>query len=442
MPKKKNRWTIAGSVLLGMQWLRAESYPVGQTDDITIWIALFGLAVIGIFALYLSSDKVKVLTRQYTEMLTAQREIETRQNILLGVIGDRLENSTVGIRRHREVFEGQSRETLDWDTINNEMTRFRRDESLLLDAMQDLQDFSRIRLEKLQLETVWFDLGEMLKRLSQQMEPHYLLKRNELVYRFDPAAIGYIRGDARRLEQILRTFLVELGQDLYDATVILSIDADVAGERVMFDVSIPQGEGRERVLLMREDVLVAWSETGDAHHSTRKLKNFIAHELLRLMGGALRPMSQSDEEVHYRITLPWHVKAGEERKKVPDAPLVIVSHNRATVRSFKEMLSGSLDPRKIDVVLPGDALPEAWEKYETVVITYAALGEEWIGRLLAQQCQRPLRVILLKNGFERHLPIPEGLGIVQTLRLPLLPEKVFEAMAKKPLMARQGEAAS
>jgi hypothetical protein len=336
------------------------------------------------------------------------------------------------------VFEGQSSETLDWEAISSEMTRFRRDESLLLDAMQDLQDFSRIRLEKLQLERSTFGINEMLKRLSQKVEPHYLLKHNELVYRFDPTAIKQIHGDARRIEQILGTFLVELGQELYDSTVILSIGADRDEAILTFDVQIPQGD---IALQMREDILVEWGE-GASHPSTRKLKNYIAHELIRLIGGTLRSIPNAGEEVHYRIALPLRVEADPSPEALPDAPLLIVSHSEPTALSVNDMLVGKLPQTQITRFVLGDETLHDLAVYETVVITYAALNEAWVHRLHSLQQAYPLRVIVLKNGFERNLPVPDDIDVAQTLRLPLLPDKLLEAMAKDPVASRQDAVAS
>jgi len=410
--------------------LHAQDSLNSTGTDASIWIALFGLAIVGVFALYLSSEKIKELTRQFATMQAAQKEIETRQNVLLGVIGERLETSTHGIRRHREVFEGQSRESLDWDVINSEMTRFRRDESLLIDAMQDLQDFAKIRSAELELESTQFGITDMLKRLSHQVDPHYFLKRNELVYRLDPEQLAYITGDSRRLEQILSVILIELGQGVYDSTVILSMAASPSRNEMTFDVLVPQSDEGVQML---DALFVEEEDIETAQHSSRRLKSYIARELIRLMGGELRSVLDHEEGIHYRIDLPLPSEASRTAlRSVPDVPLLVVTHNEPAALSVSDMLIGRLSPGQIDVHIAGDGMVSDLSVYESIVITYAALQQGWTERLRILQKEYPIRLVVLKNGFERNLPISEELKVTQVLRMPLLPEKLAEALERDP----------
>ena len=409
--------------------LHAEWKNAANGNETTIWIALFALAVVGVFALYFSSAKIKELTRKFSTMQNAQKEIETRQNVLLGVIGERLETSTHGIRRHRELFENQNGESLDWETIRSEMTRFRRDEHLLNDAMQDLQDFSQIRSGQLKLEDLPFGVSEMLKRLSHQVEPHYFLKRNELIYRFDPQRVAQLSGDSRRIEQILSVLLIELGQGVYDSTVVLSMMAGKENETLTFDVLVPQSDEGVQML---EEMFIGGTDLEATQHSSRKLKSYIARELIRLMGGTITSVLEHEAGIHYRILLPLQVEAAVSPLSFPSAPLLIVSHNELTALSVGDMFEGGLSREQIDVYISGEATLPDLSQYETVVITYAALQAGWAERLRTFQEEYPLRLIVLKNGFERNLSIPEELAVVQTLRLPLLPEKLAEAMNKDP----------
>jgi hypothetical protein len=428
MHRIKIAHVILGSLIVS-DGLYAEWQSDASGSDASIWIALFGLAVVGVLALYLSSEKIKELTRNFSTIQNVQKEIETRQNVLLGVIGERLETSTHGIRRYRELFENQNGESLDWEAIRSEMTRFRRDVHLLNDAMQEMQDFSQIRSGQLKLESLPFGVGEMLKRLSRQVEPHYFLKRNELIYRLDPQRIAQLTGDVHRVEQILSILLIELSQGVYDSSVVLSMMAGRDNKTLTFDVLVLQGDEGVQML---EEMFIEGTDLEVTQHSGLKLKSYLARELVRLMGGTITSASEHGEGIRYRIVLPLHVESVASPLPFSNAPLLIVSHNELTALSVGDMLAGSLSREQIDVYNSGEATLPDLTRYETVVITYAALQADWAEHLRTFQEEYPLRLIVLKNGFERNLSIPEELAVVQTLWLPLLPEKLAEAMHKDP----------
>jgi hypothetical protein len=422
-------------MVLGLSSNRLLASVEPSSGDTTIWAALFGLAVIGVFALYLSSEKVKELTANFTTMQEAQTEIELKQNVILGVIGERLETSTHGIRRHREVFEEQSQGALSQEVIQNEMVRFRRDEHLLVDAMQDLNDFSQIRTGNMKLETAVFGVQEMLKRLERHVEPHYFLKRNELVYRFDPRVIDRMDGDVRRIEQILGVIMIELGQVAYDCTIILSMAPDPQNKAVTFDLIVPESEEGTQVL---DTLLESDNALMDAQYSSRKLKTFIARELIVLMGGTLTSVADHEFGIHYRIVLPLKAYVMESTVEMESAssPVLVVAHNEPVALSVSDMLVARCPSDQVDLHVLDDVHAPDLSHYGTIMITHAALTEEWIARLHEAQQKYPVRLIVLKAGYERNHPIPEKLDVIQTLKLPVLPEELYTALSM-PLPTEQ-----
>ncbi len=425
----KIRWMMLVSFFSVHSAQASDVLALSENPD-SIWTALFGLAVVGVLALYLSSEKVKNLTHKYQKMQANQEEIALRQNVILGVIGERIETSTHGIRRHREVFEEQTQGALDRDVIENEMVRFRRDEHLLVDALGDLNDFSQVRSGKLMLQQTLFDLNDVLWNLGRQVEPHYFLKRNELVYRFDPELIGSAVGDAERIEQILRTFLIELGQVTYDCTIILAMQPDARGEAVTFDLLVPESEGGTQLL---DEVFSDAQMEGETQHSSRKLKSYLARELIRLMGGQLRAVADHAFGLHYRIELPLAVTIPAKDVRLHSgASTLIVAHNDPVALSVSDMLSGHSAPGA-DMMAAEDEPPFDLSVYTTVIITYAALTEAWTARLHKAQKEQPLRVVILKSGFQRTLPVPEVLEDVRVLKLPILHEELAAAMAHTDL---------
>jgi len=435
---QKIGWTMLVS-FLSVSFVQASDIQALSGNIDSIWMALFALAVVGVLALYLSSEKVKNLTRQYQTMQSNQKEIALQQSVILDVIGERLETSTHGIRRHREVFEEQAQGSLDRDVIQNEMVRFRRDEHLLVDALGDLNDFSHVRSGKLALEQKPFDLNDLLWNLGRQVAPHYFLKRNELVYRFDPELIGSAVGDAGRIEQILRTFLIELGQVTYDCTIILAMQSDTQGEFVTFDLLVPESEDGTQLL---DEVFSDAQMEEEVQYSGRKLKSYLARELIRLMGGRLHAVADHAFGLHYQIELPLAMTIPSTDVRLHSgASTLIVAHNDPVALSVSDMLSGRSAPGA-DMISAEDAPPFELSVYTTVIITYAALTEAWIVRLQKAQQEKPLRVVILKSDFQRTLPVPEVLADVRVLKLPILHEELAAAMAHTDLNLDRDKVAS
>jgi signal transduction histidine kinase/DNA-binding response OmpR family regulator/HPt (histidine-containing phosphotransfer) domain-containing protein len=74
---------------------------------------------------------------------------------------------------------------------------------LLLQIINDILDFSKIEAGKLELETIDFDLNEVMQNLSQLVSIKALEKGLELIFDIHPDTPEHLRGDALRLGQVL-----------------------------------------------------------------------------------------------------------------------------------------------------------------------------------------------------------------------------------------------
>ncbi|NJL60274.1 MAG: hypothetical protein HC887_12235 [Desulfobacteraceae bacterium] len=73
----------------------------------------------------------------------------------------------------------------------------------LLGVLNDILDFSKIEAGKLQMETVGFDLDQILNNLSALMQEKAAEKNIRLVFSADSDVPRQLMGDPLRLEQIL-----------------------------------------------------------------------------------------------------------------------------------------------------------------------------------------------------------------------------------------------
>jgi acyl-[acyl carrier protein]--UDP-N-acetylglucosamine O-acyltransferase len=73
-------------------------------EDLQWWVALFSLAIVGVLALYYSSANVKALEEKYELIFASHQTIEERHQTVLSLIQRRIELSTRGMVRHRQMF--------------------------------------------------------------------------------------------------------------------------------------------------------------------------------------------------------------------------------------------------------------------------------------------------------------------------------------------------
>jgi hypothetical protein len=275
------------------------------SSEWTVWLALFGLAIVGVLALFFSSSKIKALSEQYAALREAQEEFTLRQNVVLGIIGERLSASTNGMRRHREVFEEQtSSSAMDMTLVRSELARFRRDEKLLNDALHDLTDFAQIRSGSLSLHVEPFDLGLMLAQVEQAILPHYQLHRNRFDCRYDRSSGTMIEGDKDRIEQIVSLISNEMGQGVHDADIRLSVQPVYADGVVRFEWTLAYVHRPSEIL---QNLFAGKSIITDTEYSNRKLKAYIAQGLIEQMGGRLTYGEDADGRRRYRLDLPLRI---------------------------------------------------------------------------------------------------------------------------------------
>ena len=136
------KFKIILTILIGsVSSIHASGSGALLQEEQSLWIALFGLATIGIFALYLSSDQIKNLDKKHDKILKTQDDIQKKQQEILEFMSGKIEASTKGIMRHREILQENSFEEMSPSFFQEEIEKFQESEALLFDATHELIDF-------------------------------------------------------------------------------------------------------------------------------------------------------------------------------------------------------------------------------------------------------------------------------------------------------------
>ncbi len=271
-----------------------------EMDDSSImWMAVVSLSIVGIFALYITSGQVEEISKKYETIEQYAKESKAKQDVVLNVINERLKNSTIGIQRHREFIEELAADNPDLQILQSEANRVKRDENILQEAIKDLEHFKAIQSGTYSLANEKFDLNDLKERLIKIIKPYFLVKGNEFECIIDPNLPTQYNGDMLQIEQILRTIAVEMANDIFDATISLTITkSDNDEESLQFSFTSDYKTDMDNFGYFDGE-----SGIDESSQSIRMLKNYMAKELIDLMGGSLK-IEQFEKNTVCNLTLP------------------------------------------------------------------------------------------------------------------------------------------
>ena len=389
-------------------------------DDVTIWIALFGLAVIGIFALYLSSEKVKELNRKYQKILESHKGIEKRLEKAMDYVQKRLELSAREAVRHREAFETTPVVALTDTFIREEFDRFRKEETLLLDTAQTIKDFLQIKRGDVAIKRERFRLPNTLKEIFGRLHGELAEKHDELIVRLEQGLVEELEGDSQRLEQILTTLLREVIHLTREKQILVSATAEDGDKGLLLSVEVPH-------LHLNPDEL-AWANTplsiNDTSMNDQELQHFISRELIRLMGGRLTVISENRSGSSWQVHLPFPVYATFTGEKTPcPHRIIILAGNFHSMKATEALLCPSCPEVSCRGHLMGrrdDTLPD-FKTADILVVDQEILTDNTIETIREVVQEHPLTVVVLQDSYEReaHQPLPPE--VTDTILKPLMP---------------------
>ena len=183
----------------------------------------------------------------------------------------------------------------------------------LLDIINDMLDLSRIESDKLVLEKVDFDLRHILGAMLKLLAPRAQAKGLELTYFVEDDVPACLRGDRKRLRQVLLNLVGNAVKFTETGEVVLRVskESGAAGGTVLKfsvkDTGIGIAPGTQK------DLFQAFTQA-DAS-TTRKyggtgLGLSISKQLVELMGGAIGLESEPGRGSSFWFTLPFENTSG------------------------------------------------------------------------------------------------------------------------------------
>ena len=271
-----------------------------EKEDETLWRALFGLALVGIIALFLSSDQLKNLREKHRQIQKRQDEIETRQTLLIEKMGEQIQEVALKSVKEEKRLLGTDLVKINQKTFKEQIEALKKCDEDLLRTTYEMIDFLKIKSGNVVIKEEIFQLSGMLHKLTNALSPVLHKKKHTLSYHIEPNITRYLVGDTGRILQVLRNLLSDVLAEYEGHDVILSIQIKDEENLVFRIMNESQFLTKQEI----EDMFFpcSWEELKETN---KEFSFFVLKELISNMQGNLVIESHKRQGTKYEMTLPY-----------------------------------------------------------------------------------------------------------------------------------------
>lgn len=319
----------------------------------------------------------------------------------------------------------------------------------LLGIIDDILDFSKIEAGQLNIETIEFNLDDVLNNLTTLISTRIKDKPLEYIYQIDTNIPANLIGDPYRLGQVLTNLVGNAIKFTEQGHILLSITI-LQQEPFLLQFSVEDtgaGIPTEKIGGLFEPFTQADGSTTRNYGGTG-LGLSICHQLTELMGGKVSATSQLGKGSRFEFILPFQVSKKmllpKSTTDLQGLRVLLVDDNPTTLKALSEMLTSLTF--KVDPVSSGlDALKtlsEANNSYDLILLDWRMPqldGIETAKRIRTEFSNKSPAIILMtafgREAVEQKI---DREHLDSFLVKPITPSQILDAFADTMNMNKTG----
>ena len=219
----------------------------------------------------------------------------------------------------------------------------------LLSLINDILDFSKVESGMITLESIAFNLTDVIDRLCEVMAIRAHKKEIELTYRIAPDTPVGLIGDPGRLRQIIINLIGNAIKFTEAGEVFLSVDflPSESPQQCLLEFKVRDsgiGISADKINVIFERFTQADASTTRQYGGTG-LGLAISRQLVELMGGRLTVESDLGKGTTFSFTLPFDfqteitVEQAKEEMDIRNVHTIVIDDNATNRLILKEMLT-------------------------------------------------------------------------------------------------------
>ncbi len=357
-----------------------------ESEDFTIWIALFGLGIIAIFALFLSSEQLKNFKDSIKKRDETKEKINQAQDQILSNMSENIQNiAQETVSTAKKIADAKEK-----NNIENDLEKVVNSETQLLAITVNLIEFLRLKSKKIKIVNEEFKLSNLLNDVTGMLHENSKNLKFELIYDVKSNISEKLYGDTLNLSKILSNVLLFCVENAA-SEIIVEISKDKKDELV-FNI-------KSDLNINLEDSENIFNANYDEEKNTYdSLGMFIAKELTSLMGEEIVGRNTKHSLAEFIFSIPYKCENDEKPINILDTKnILLVDSSTNSANVIKSML---LELEHKTKILSKDEFLQntpSFNNFDIVLIDEELFNDEVIKKLQNSD----VKVVSLNKTFKK-----------------------------------------